>query len=102
MGIQNFDDIRWDRNGTGVMDGLTKLTGVRFKRDKATGYVKFGDVVLDGNQHAADALMYLFADINDSRERMNASFNKLRGLDIGPSQASLRQYIAPDQRRYRW
>lgn len=46
-------------------EGLHKLAGVRFKKIAATEEIKYGETVSNGNQHAADAFLYMCAAIAD-------------------------------------
>ena len=102
MAIQKFKLLRWDRDGKGVFNGLTKISQVRFKRDAKTGWVKFGDVILDGSQHAADALMYIFADLNENQDLMSRSFKTLSGISMGVM-PGVQNYLQNTQgKRYRW
>ena len=105
-GIQRFGELRWDRSGAGIMNGLTKLSQVRFKRDVKTGWVNFGDVINDGNQHAGDAMLYVFADLDESEKAQAQEVKQLGGFDIGPAPSGKYStkggYKYNVGRKYRW
>ena len=50
----------------GCMEGLHKLSGIRFKEVPSTGEIKYGEAIPNGNQHAGDAFLYMCAAIADS------------------------------------
>ena len=102
MGIAKFGNLRWDRDGDGVFSGLQKLSQIKFKRDAKTGWVKFGDVVLDGMQHAGDALLYLFADLNESKDILSATYAQLSGISTRPLQKKGNYLGDRSVKRYRW
>ena len=84
MAINKFRTLKFDPNGEGLNKGWNKLSQVRFKKDIKTGHIRFGEPVLNGNQHAADALMYLFADINESGKSIVQATKQMHGWDLQP------------------
>ena len=103
MGISKFNTLRWHRDGKGVFEGLQKLSQIKFKRDAKTGWVKFGDVILDGTQHSGDALLYLFADLNEAKDLLSQTYRQLKGIVPGNSNFHNMNYRGDKRdKRYRW
>ena len=102
QGRQKFENVRWDRDSSGVHKGLSKLGQLRFKVDAKTGQVRYGQPLLEGFEHACDAFLYLISDVFfESKDLLTKSHQQLSGLAVGqPTQ--LRNYRQQGVRRYRW
>ena len=106
QGIQQFSTLKWDRDGHGIMDALVKLSQVKFRQDPKTGWVDFGKVVKSGDEHAADALLYIIADINNTEKQQVQQMKQLAGLGTinisqpkYPTDTPMKYNV---NRRYRW
>ena len=83
----------------GCLEGINKLSGVRFKATDKDGIVTFGKPVDNGNQHAADAFLYLAAAVEENVQFMGKSPKKDYGVVLQTTPPDYRQVNGPDYRQ---
>ena len=95
-GLAFWDRCYFDYNA--CLAGISKLSGVRFQKTKSDGIITFAKPIDNGNQHAADAFLYMAAAVEENLQYRGRTDAREYQYQLNPGRKDYRN--AANQAKY--